>query len=551
MSFHHKYLAKKSWHVLNKSNQAAVDEAEAIQATLSRRVDERKKKLERERSLQVHQRLLKDGSSKVEIENMGGLSGKATSVAFLYEPPPGFVPALAPPPLPPTPPPPSSAASSLVKAEPSQVHDLTTDAAVAHTYTNDGGGAPVTFDSSSPAALASLPLNAPAPGAGAPIESWEDRRARHRTMTPQQIREELHPALKGAPVKGDHVRAGTFTAKPLGVLLRDTRCVRCGGIGHASSDRECPRFNERGVADEATRQREDPINKIRASGGAVAGGKEGQFKLMYSDESYTVGGLDRDHPLHQVVIDDDDAGVELSHISKRHKSAIGSSSSSSSLNGMTSSLASSSTNALNPEEQAFLAGLSETDMKLLLKQLKKTSSSSASTTKKEVNSGGEEEDRHRRRKRKEKKKKDRKTSKRRRSSRSTSPSEEERKKKTKKTSRKRKHRDSSPSSSSSSSSNTSSSSDSDSSSSDRRRRHRREERSRTSHTAPPPPAPHTSSSSSHTMNTTMPTSSLPSSSSDINPPPVASSATTAVTAVAPPTHAVDQHEFDELPPLEY
>jgi len=115
----------------------------------------------------------------------------------------------------------------------------------------------------------------------------------------------------------------SFTAKPLGVLLRSTRCLRCGGVGHSSTERECPRFRDATVeADQARRVREDPLTKLSAvapaalsstpapaaqspaavsgSGSGVAGGKQGQFRLLFNDEAYTAGGMHADHPLQQV-----------------------------------------------------------------------------------------------------------------------------------------------------------------------------------------------------------------------------------------------------------
>ena len=447
MPFHHKYLAKKSYHPLNTSNQAAVAEAEAREASLNRRVEERKLKLQKERQQQTDQALLDKG-------NAIGVSGKATSVAFLYEPPPGFIPVTR------TEADEQQQQQQSVKDEAREVNDLTKQE-----FPSRRGGAVSSSSSVGPASaasLSSLPLHAPPPPSTSPVESYAERRARHRTMTPQQIREELHPALKGAPVKGEHVRSMGFTAKPLGVILRDTRCIRCGGIGHASSDRECPKFNERAAADEFTRQREDPLTKLRATGVMetnVAGGKNGQFKLVYNDESYTVGGLAQDDPLQQAILvsDDEDginngasspaSGASSHHDRKRVK--YSSSSSSSSLRLASQSFASSS---LDAHEQAFLAGLSEEDMKILLKQLKKareTSSSSESESESESDTDDEDEKRERHRnskkhskskgssKKKKKKKKDHKSDKSRSKARKKSKD------------RKRKRRSSSPSSSSS------------------------------------------------------------------------------------------------------
>lgn len=414
--FHHKFLATKSWHVLNPSNQAAVAAAEAHHATLQRRVEERKKTLERERNRQQSLALVAQSEGK-------GADGEGSSVAFLYQPPPGFVPALAPPRV-------RQEDAPATNDELTEVHDLTR-APDAHANANvDAQPAPALDASGKPP----LPFNAPPPsmqpgpdGSVAPLESHAERRERHRNMSAQAIREELHPALRGAPVTAPHVRGMVFTAKPLGVLLRDTRCIRCGGIGHSSTDRECPRFNDtHTAADQSRLVREDPLTKLQAiapatvapqsqpatsarymgpasgTGSGVAGGKPGQFKLVYNDEAWTAGGLAADHPLQQVLLDDDDecapadpaviAQAQLDALrSKRHRkrvkhehadardsahSAAGSAALSAGDAATAASSASASAPAsatgLTPAELAFYSSLPAADMRILLKQLKKS-----------------------------------------------------------------------------------------------------------------------------------------------------------------------------------
>ena len=417
--FHHKFLATKSWHVLNPANQAAVAAAEAQHATLQRRVDERKKTLERERNRQQSLAMVAQSEGK-------GTSGEGSSVAFLYQPPPGFVPALAPPRV-------RQEDAPATKDELTEVHDLTraTDAN-AHADAHAAAQPPLALDASGKPLL---PFNAPPPsmqpgpdGSVAPLESHAERRERHRNMSAQAIREELHPALRGAPVTAPHVRGINFTAKPLGVLLRDTRCIRCGGIGHSSTDRECPRFNDtHTAADQSRLVREDPLTKLQAiatatasmappsqpepsarymgpasgTGSGVAGGKPGQFKLVYNDEAYTAGGLAADHPLQQVLLDEDDdlsaaadpalvAQAQLDALrSKRHRkrvkhehadardsahsaAASAAPSAGDAATAAASTSASASSTGLTPAEIRFYSSLPAADMRILLKQLKKS-----------------------------------------------------------------------------------------------------------------------------------------------------------------------------------
>src|SRR4051812_10437191 len=90
------FLSTKSWHVLTGHNLEKVETAEAQQASLARRVETRRKLLERERRIQTHQALVSaatGGTSGNAAKGASHVEAKATSVAFLYEPPPGFVPA--------------------------------------------------------------------------------------------------------------------------------------------------------------------------------------------------------------------------------------------------------------------------------------------------------------------------------------------------------------------------------------------------------------------------------------------------------------------------
>ncbi|KAK0359015.1 hypothetical protein LTR94_032966, partial [Friedmanniomyces endolithicus] len=72
-----------------------------------------------------------------------------------------------------------------------------------------------------------------------------------------------HPQLRNAPVEGGFVKAGKtqIKYKPFNDVIRNVRCLRCGGWGHQSGDRECPllHFNP---LDEARQLREDPMAAV-------------------------------------------------------------------------------------------------------------------------------------------------------------------------------------------------------------------------------------------------------------------------------------------------
>lgn len=64
--------------------------------------------------------------------------------------------------------------------------------------------------------------------------------------------------LKDAPMAGAHTADAAVRFNPLGVTLRNVRCMRCGNWGHRVGDRECPQFNQVTASDQARRARDDP-----------------------------------------------------------------------------------------------------------------------------------------------------------------------------------------------------------------------------------------------------------------------------------------------------
>jgi len=75
-----------------------------------------------------------------------------------------------------------------------------------------------------------------------------------------------HPLLKNAPKEGDYVnKLDLKNYRPLGIQIRNVRCVRCGQKGHASGDRECPLANSN-PNDEARKRAEDPAALIHLAG---------------------------------------------------------------------------------------------------------------------------------------------------------------------------------------------------------------------------------------------------------------------------------------------
>ncbi len=72
--------------------------------------------------------------------------------------------------------------------------------------------------------------------------------------------QERFPSLKGAPTANRNAsKSLVVNFKPLGKVLKNTKCKRCGEWGHYMGDRECPLAGIMSDAAEAARAREDPL----------------------------------------------------------------------------------------------------------------------------------------------------------------------------------------------------------------------------------------------------------------------------------------------------
>jgi hypothetical protein len=122
---------------------------------------------------------------------------------------------------------------------------------------------------------------------------------------------ERHPRLRNAPVEG-----GAYTGnirmnhKPFCDIVRNVQCVRCGEWGHQRGDRECSLLHEVSAATLASQRQMDPLNAMKmddvaqekqslilckaamsrlgssaSMAGAMAGGG-GQTQKLYSNQSF-------------------------------------------------------------------------------------------------------------------------------------------------------------------------------------------------------------------------------------------------------------------------
>ncbi|KAE9009197.1 hypothetical protein PF005_g11736 [Phytophthora fragariae] len=91
------------------------------------------------------------------------------------------------------------------------------------------------------------------------LERYVGRRAEETLTIKDQV--ERFPMLKDAPVEGKYTETIRVNFNPVGLRLRNVRCIRCGEWGHQSGDRECKLRDHN--PNDATRQRwEDPVTEI-------------------------------------------------------------------------------------------------------------------------------------------------------------------------------------------------------------------------------------------------------------------------------------------------
>ncbi|RLN51010.1 hypothetical protein BBJ28_00023704 [Nothophytophthora sp. Chile5] len=89
------------------------------------------------------------------------------------------------------------------------------------------------------------------------LERYVGRRAEDPLTIKDQV--ERFPILKDAPVEGGYTDSVRVNFKPMGLQLRNVKCIRCGQWGHQSGDREC-KLRDQNPHDPVTE-----INKLKSS----------------------------------------------------------------------------------------------------------------------------------------------------------------------------------------------------------------------------------------------------------------------------------------------
>lgn len=143
------------------------------------------------------------------------------------------------------------------------------------------------------------------------LERYVGRRAEETLTIKDQV--ERFPMLKDAPVEGKYTETISVNFNPMGLRLRNVRCIRCGEWGHQSGDREC-KLRDRNPNDATRQMWEDPVTEIK------------KLKLAKQDLVLRRGALPLEmqevfNPEFEILqSDDDDAETALSTtLSKKQK----------------------------------------------------------------------------------------------------------------------------------------------------------------------------------------------------------------------------------------
>jgi CBF1 interacting corepressor len=263
----HQYLHLKSWHPLSYKNREKVFQAEQAAAARARR------DADAAREFAENAEFFKNTEALAAKDRASARYKR--ELAFMYQKPPGFDAALE--------------KERTEKAE-AAARDAEKARAAEETAARLAAGLP-------------------------PLSEEEILRRKKRKMRKDAdgrnvAAADAFPELAGAPRLaprggGDADGVG---ARPLGVQIRATQCLRCGGFGHASGDRECP-MRAHNPNDAFRAKIEDPLALMRARE-ALASSKKFQLTrgAHASGRSPTRGGVDPSAANQQLLLGDDAYG---------------------------------------------------------------------------------------------------------------------------------------------------------------------------------------------------------------------------------------------------
>lgn len=140
-------------------------------------------------------------------------------------------------------------------------------------------------------------------------KSVEDKKNYRQALDEQKFTQ--YPFLANAPLEGAYVAAQDHTLNPVGVVLRNVKCAKCGLYGHRSNEKACPMLGVMTEAEKWHARVEDPMAAIKA------GDEEQQRFALRAVEDSVIGGLKGDDPNLQLVqSDESDSGSEAEDMHK-------------------------------------------------------------------------------------------------------------------------------------------------------------------------------------------------------------------------------------------
>jgi CBF1 interacting corepressor len=205
----HKFLNLKGWHPSNKANQKKIWIAEQKTKNSVTRNEEAAREVEKETELLKMKRIAASrGDKNAQRE------ADQAQMNFMYAPPPGY-----------------QKDQDRTEAEDEAVKDFQRK-------------------------LRKRDSNFSATAVQPALEKQVGRKVSEGLTLDEQV--ERFPMLKDAPVEGNYTDNVKVNFKPLGVEIRNIRCLRCGEWGHQSGDREC-RLRDFNPHDAARQRMEDPM----------------------------------------------------------------------------------------------------------------------------------------------------------------------------------------------------------------------------------------------------------------------------------------------------
>ena len=255
------FLHLKSWHPLSYRNQEKLFKAEQAERDRKKRDEAAAKEFAEQAEFFKNTELL-------SAKDREGLRNKQ-QLAFMYQKPPGF-----------------NAMLERQKQEAAEAAERTAEEKRLAEETEAR-------------VAAGLPPLAPEE-----IERRKGRKMRKDESGRNILSAAEAPEMAGAP--RERGAGENAVVKPLGKQLRAVQCLRCGGFGHTSADRECP-MRDHNPNDAFRAKLEDPLTLMRARGALSEGSRKFELKtpMTTSGLSPTRGGVDPGAANQQLLYDID------------------------------------------------------------------------------------------------------------------------------------------------------------------------------------------------------------------------------------------------------